>query len=90
MTTDERDIGMEGDSWQQRLADEGEIVGDDVQCPYCGYVEELQDCYDLIKDGGGTHTCSSCDKDFEVEIRSIHPTPLPAHPYRLGAAKDDD
>jgi len=57
------------DNWQNRLAEEGELYGDDLQCPYCGYTQEdLTDEYDLIAEEGGEHTCANCDKDFDVMV----------------------
>jgi len=35
-----------------------------IKCPYCDY--EWKDSWEFTEDGG-THTCDSCEKEFNVE-----------------------
>lgn len=55
--------------WQERLEENGELYGDDLQCPYCGYViDDLADYWSLISDEGGDVDCPSCDQTFTTSV----------------------
>lgn len=61
---------MPGESWQDRLHD-GKLSGDDLQCPYCGYVIEDLTEYGFMIDGDGASgevDCPSCDKIFTTDL----------------------
>lgn len=48
----------------------GEIIEtdceDDIFCPHCGYVYEIDDEYYLREDGEHRMQCPDCEKDFIV------------------------
>lgn len=42
---------------------------DTVECPYCGYENDMSDgCTDLPDDNKFDHECENCEKEFEVEV----------------------
>lgn len=43
---------------------EFEVVGNKLECPYCG---EIQDDTDFCPEEG-VWSCHFCEKDFEVEV----------------------
>ncbi len=53
------------ESWRDRLDDDGELYGSDLQCPHCGYViDDLTDYSALLEEEGGDVECPSCDQTF--------------------------
>lgn len=40
---------------------------DDIICPYCGEIYEIEDEYDLYSEGGHEVECPFCEKKFKVD-----------------------
>ncbi|WP_133015002.1 hypothetical protein [Clostridium cuniculi] len=42
---------------------------DTVECPYCGYDNDMSDGYvDLPDDNAFDHECENCQREFEVHV----------------------
>lgn len=44
-------------------------MSDRVECPYCGYDNDMSDgLVDLPSDNTFDHECEACEKEFEIEV----------------------
>ena len=39
---------------------------DEIFCPYCGEINEVNDNYEIYEDGEHDFTCCDCEKEFTV------------------------